>query len=291
MKNKALIYFLSLAMVGLLLSCQKHHCHNEVQDENETGIDCGGDCEPCNATGSPNYSAADLAGLWYVKADDNSHGYPGACSFVHILTIFGSTIQSNSSCKAQLTLEPTYEGSPLYKSIGMLGGCGYPFEHFWSFNPGENTLDGHSIVSLTNNELVLSNPHWIQRKYHSRTPINITDYYEVQWKVEILEYKITENDTAKLRIGYHNGSGGGQNIIVLSPGSNVYEGVAQITREPNKEWCDHEFSIEINAYAWNTDYIVYRTTIQVNDLISKTGVKTNYFNSQINNTRHWVILK
>lgn len=44
--------FVLSVIVIFLVSCNKNHCTNGVQDANETGVDCGGDCQPCIVSGS-----------------------------------------------------------------------------------------------------------------------------------------------------------------------------------------------------------------------------------------------
>lgn len=46
MKNKSTRISL-FVLILLLVSCAKNKCDNGEQDKKETGIDCGGACEPC----------------------------------------------------------------------------------------------------------------------------------------------------------------------------------------------------------------------------------------------------
>jgi uncharacterized protein (TIGR02145 family) len=49
-----------IASVGLLFSCNTPDCTNGEQDGNETGIDCGGDCPPCQNNNTNNTNNAHL---------------------------------------------------------------------------------------------------------------------------------------------------------------------------------------------------------------------------------------
>lgn len=46
-----------------LAACQSSDCSNGQQDGNETGVDCGSDCAPCN-TSNLNNTEILLQGLW-----------------------------------------------------------------------------------------------------------------------------------------------------------------------------------------------------------------------------------
>lgn len=51
---------LFIASVGLLFSCNATDCNNGEQDGNETGVDCGGDCPPCQNNNTNNTNKAYL---------------------------------------------------------------------------------------------------------------------------------------------------------------------------------------------------------------------------------------
>lgn len=289
---KKIILYLTIIPL-IMISCQQHDCHNGIQDGGETDIDCGGDCPPCNTGGSvQSYSVQDFEGLWYQKARNTSMGMSWyTCHFpIHILEIKDPNNPLNSGCKVDYKSEMVSES--MYKSLGMTSMCFYPNDSYWIFNQSENTIDGGNIWSLTSNELILSNPNQFDMFHLSRAPIDITDYNVVNWKVELIEnYDINYvYDTARIVIKYRYNDVLMTETVDLTPNNNLYQGTVSITPYNDSSPCNGEFFLSINSSPNNTDYVVFRTTLEINDIISKTPIKTQYLNSQLPNSGHMILL-
>ncbi len=134
MKLKNLI----LIMVSItMLSCNSSDCNNGIQDGNEIGIDCGGNCPAC-----PSFSSTMLAleGDWYwayTLAYDSLYLYDNAYS-------------NNSFCRVTLTLDAyqnnTQNNTDAWWCYGQVAGCNYPAEQVWTFNDINNVIGATWLV-------------------------------------------------------------------------------------------------------------------------------------------------
>lgn len=122
-----------------MLSCNSSDCANGIQDGNETGIDCGGDCANCPPVVSSTESQ--LEGDWYMD---------------HSILLSDTTYYPDAACRVTLTLT-AIDGTNQYRAYGNFGICGYPMESGWWINSTSGYLsDQYDIVLLTADSLHLN---------------------------------------------------------------------------------------------------------------------------------------
>lgn len=127
--------FLLLTVVAItMLSCQNSDCSNGIQDGNETGVDCGGDCIACTTTlGS---TEQDMEGMWY---------------FDKKITSFDTTYYSAPACKCQLTLD-VIEPTTQYRAYGAFTECTYGSATGWWINSDTDLLNDNFTIDLLNGD-------------------------------------------------------------------------------------------------------------------------------------------
>jgi hypothetical protein len=151
--NFKILNFASVILVITLLSCNAGDCTNGIQDGNETGIDCGGNCSACVTTPPPGggnnahtscYNT-DLVGTWYLQ------------NIVYLEhPDYVSEIEPN--CQLQL-LEFKNSSSINYKSYGQIFECNLTPD-WWCYDEIQHALsfENHGyylIQELTPNTLTL----------------------------------------------------------------------------------------------------------------------------------------
>lgn len=139
---------LLLIMVSItMLSCQNSDCSNGIQDGNETGIDCGGDCVACQPQSIASSTEQQLAGTWYFDKKILGYEYAGD-------TIYDTTYYTGIACQCQLTLDPA-EPSDQYWAYGSFGECTYGSAVGWWVNDNTGLLnDIYTIDLLTSDSLI-----------------------------------------------------------------------------------------------------------------------------------------
>jgi hypothetical protein len=131
-----------IIMVSItMLSCNSTDCNNGIQDGNETGIDCGGDCISCPTIVPPTSTESQLEGDWFM---DNK------------IILTDTTYYSDQACQITLTLV-TIDGSTQYRAYGNFGICGYPMASGWWINSTTGYVsDQYEILLLTPDSLYLN---------------------------------------------------------------------------------------------------------------------------------------
>jgi hypothetical protein len=110
----------TLIVVALFLTgCQSSDCSNGQQDGNETGVDCGGDCVPCNS--SANSGEISLR-IRYVVIHRGDHDYTqGTCSWTDTIIVNTSrnvTYNVSNSNDAQYAFSFGYDlEGPVWSNI------------------------------------------------------------------------------------------------------------------------------------------------------------------------------
>lgn len=281
------IVWLSLFCI-ILIGCNKNHCINGVQDGNETGVDCGGDCPPCDASGNvTQYTIDDIAGLWYVTG---IHGYtsglsvllPVVCNQIQALylEIKNPNFPRNSQCKLLISNIPhSNGGNNVYESNGWIP-CGYDSgisSDLQSVSMGaENTvtIDGFGeskIIKLTATDLVIASTLFNNEIHFKKSPISPQNYQIVEWKVELTENYIQDPNKDSTWIWIHGQ--GVHDYIMVIPGVNIYQGQYAVDFSTDALG-NCEFTSEIWVLAkqsttqWNPNPIKYKTEVKVNDFIS-----------------------
>lgn len=157
--KKILVAFLSLILI--LSACQRNnntqpsHCTNNVQDQNETGVDCGGSCSACN-TPSGYYFKFTLGGTQYLF--DNDLFQLGSTENYE----FGGYVPNNDLSKSG-GLKLWYSDSARAADILQLAGDTFYFDHSgdpfadirWDagglapYNYGDETSDHNYFVAIS----------------------------------------------------------------------------------------------------------------------------------------------
>ena len=147
-----------LIMVSItMLSCNSTDCNNGIQDGNETGIDCGGDCINCITPPNPAPTTIEsqLAHIWYLHY--NIYGQD--------TTFFAPTL----TCIYELTLITHPTISEYYIAYNGLGGCSNGIETGWFVNNDGLFNDQYFIEILTADSLHLKANYdggYLQYRYY-----------------------------------------------------------------------------------------------------------------------------
>lgn len=132
---KTLILILGLS----LIACSGPDCSNGIMDNNETNIDCGGDCPPCVTA-----MEQSLEGMWYYHRQVQ-----------HIAGTDIVTIQSGTNCKMDLTTTPWQTGHPHYIAYGSVGICNYSGQTGWWINESSGYMNDAYLITVTADSLKL----------------------------------------------------------------------------------------------------------------------------------------
>ena len=89
-----------------MLSCNSSDCSNGIQDGNETGVDCGGNCIACPTTPSLTPQHTALLGLWTYYSSDNQG----------LMTYY-----TDVDCKVEFTDQTYGGGGTHYTCYGAAG--------------------------------------------------------------------------------------------------------------------------------------------------------------------------
>ena len=126
-------------LLSLLCACTGSDCNNGIQDGNETGIDCGGNCAACVAT----TLETQLSGDWHLHYTVHTQLWD---------TVYSSM---TSDCRIHLSLNEI--GNGVYSAYGTVGSCAYTeaFESSWYLDE-DTLLNGTmDILLLTSDSLYL----------------------------------------------------------------------------------------------------------------------------------------
>ena len=131
-----------MLLLFFIFSCNSSDCNNGIQDGNETGIDCGGDCMAC-PTMTPTAIETQMSGDWYLYRT------------VH--QSIWDTVYSPMSpdCKIHLSLNEVSPG--IYSAYGTIGSCAYTeqFESSWYIDQSNRVNGTMNILLLTGDSLYL----------------------------------------------------------------------------------------------------------------------------------------
>lgn len=187
-----------LIIVLTVLGCsQQQDCSNGQLDSGETGIDCGGNCPPCPATNPPaptNSIIQDIQGLWYNNLTVTETGIP-VKDQQH-----GININLDNSCKVDFTTNNpiTINNLIYYDLYGYYGGCGYPFQGAWYYNPNNNTINNSHSVTIDNDTMKLNNVPDNGSTYVShRYPLTATNSNLITFDLE-LSNSYPDNNEVKI---------------------------------------------------------------------------------------------
>ncbi len=129
---KHLILILSIAMIA----CSGPDCSNGIMDNNETNIDCGGDCPAC--VNIPTAAEQALEGMWYFHRQVSVDGI--------------TTYYTASNCKMDLTLD-LWEPPTQYIAYGSVGLCNYSSKTGWWINESSGYLNDIYTYTVTADSL------------------------------------------------------------------------------------------------------------------------------------------
>jgi len=181
---KRLLPILGLAL--LMFSCQQTDCTDGIQNGNETGIDCGGDCPPCSTTptgggtSTTNNTFQALQGTWY------HHAFK---SVVVTSTIAGGTyaqgfVKRGANCITEFTDTPYNVSLPdYYIYYGSLFSCSYPQAGFYEYNSTTNAINS-ALIELIGSDTLIFNSSGSQFLY-TRTPYATSPSTVVDWEIQL----------------------------------------------------------------------------------------------------------
>lgn len=202
-------------------SCQQPDCTNGVQDGNETGVDCGGDCAPCltnNNNNSGGTTAASINGLWEYNASVNTAN--------NIKTI---TVCEANNCKVDFTGNPVNSQSPQqgYWMYGMIGICNYPTQYSYTWDANMNLISGtHQVTSVSQDSLVLSQSSGANVFHYSKSAWTFADASSVEWEVT-LDNSFPLNNELVIVIASGSMIAPEYDTIPIISGQTFYSGVKQ----------------------------------------------------------------
>ncbi len=266
---KRLPLFLPAAVLALiLLACNGNSdCTNGIQDGNETGVDCGGNCPSCSSSSSNNNNtnnsnlppAALTNGVWYENYIVNTGGSGIAGSELVYINNNPRTVDFLT------TLSPIYPGyynlnaSPY---CSTLSGTMFLAADMYNYNNGKinDVLGSADIIQLTNDSLVLKkSPYhydYLSRNHSSGFPLTMGNSYTVQWEFN-LSAPYTGTDMPEVFISYRQGgafAGTKIDSVLLTPGQTAYSGTATFPVLNNIDCNNVQNALYISMYFQTNNY-------------------------------------
>lgn len=208
MKYLSCIFFLSLL---IFTSCkEKGHCNNGLQDGEETGIDCGGNCATCPDTVDEPRELTDterlLVGQWklesYWQIEIPKEDPSESNSFLYNDSIFTRGYIPISSDTLTLHFTDVYDHWGQFKCSNLykLTECGFYYSEDeldhdlnYSADGSDLTIAGwkYDILELTDNKLLIRSKNHYYNKHQyllSKTGNELTDNRDARlfgnWKVD-----------------------------------------------------------------------------------------------------------
>lgn len=193
MKN--LIY--SIIVIFSITNCTAPDCSNNVQDGNETGVDCGGDCSPCSSSNNNNTTTNDLPTDLLKTWIYNTKNIETINSLGKVQSVQKS-INTNSNCSLEFTsnIASTSGGVDYYYSNGTIGICtGGQYQYYYNSGIISGSYD---VNLLSSDSLVVSNVSGSSRLVHQYS-VNSNNHGStevVDWTVELGNYYPTSNEVS-----------------------------------------------------------------------------------------------
>lgn len=256
--------FLFFCMSTVLLACQPVDCTNGVQDGNETGIDCGGDCPSCSSGTPQNTPPTDLLKLWYktMQLATLTNQTGGTYSKI-------STLYYNNNCHVEFTSNPSTTASGFLTCYGMINQCTYPNELFYEFNQTNNTIAGYNYNLVTSDSVIFDgnggSGAW---HYKSSQPVAPTQE-SIQWEVE-LNSAYPNNGEVSINVWVNNTL---VNTVPVVSGQTLYSGTSTV----NLSVAQPKILINVNTSVTTsgTNTISFTKRLKRNGLVlSNTGIGT-----------------
>lgn len=193
MKN--LIY--SIIVIFSITNCTAPDCSNNVQDGNETGVDCGGDCSPCSSSNNNNTNTNNLPSDLLKTWTYNSRNLETVNSLGQVLSV-SKSINTNPNCNLEFTNNLYYStgGINYYYTNGMIGSCNSGQSQYFYNN---NEISGtYGIDQLTSDSLVISTLSGNSRLVHQYS-INSNSHGSqeiVDWSINLASYYLVSNEVS-----------------------------------------------------------------------------------------------
>lgn len=243
-------------LTGLIIACQSTDCSDGIQNGNETGIDCGGDCVPC----SNNTGNNDISGTWHhnymiVRYTNNVVG-GGYIQYAQIDT--------SSNCLVEVTPSST-QGVGFFVANGNLYGCYYPSVNNYLVN-GNSISQGGTIEKLSYDSLRIRVPSndstW---HYLNATDFTYGNTADVNWSVN-LSSPISMSGQVEIKL-FVNGV---QNTTIpLIPGQTQYSGIEAVDLTHSSPSINIWLSQQSGASSSET--IQFTTSLNWNNIKVKSG--------------------
>jgi len=293
-----------LILTTLFLSCQQQDCTDGIQNGNETGVDCGGNCPACptcfDGIQNGTETGVDCGGTICPACNTNTNSNNGSTNATLLaiqgLWEFNAKLQTSNSimpwvggaapnvlyintgslCKLELTNIVTFPGSPpailtQYSMLGLPGFCQYPQNYVYTFDPTTDALSpSYHVDNVTNDSLLLSKTgsNYNEVAYYSKLPLLAANASSVNWTVELTS-SYAGNNQVGILIEY------GPSLfdtVYVNTGQTLYSG----NKIVNLASSYPSFSIKlINLDFPNPSYniISFNTELEVvgTPFISKTG--------------------
>ena len=248
----------------VLLGCQPVDCNNGVQDGNETGIDCGGNCPPCSSGNPQNTPPTDLLKLWYktfqVATLTNQAG--GTYSKI-------GTIYYNNNCHVEFTSNPSTTASGFLTCYGMINQCTYPNELFYDFNQTNNTVAGYNYNLVTSDSVIFDGNGGTGAWHYKSSQPTAPTQESIQWEVALTN-PYPNNGEININIWVNNSL---VSTIPVVSGQSLYTGSALV----NLSYSQPKIFINVNGQTSSpaTNTVSFSKKLSRNGItLSETGVGT-----------------
>ncbi len=257
MKNTSIL--LLFLTVILFNACNNNSdCTNGIQDGNETGVDCGGNCPSCSSSSSNNNNtnnsnlppAALTNGVWYENYQVSASATPPVLGLAYI----------NNNPRTLDFLTTPYSNMPEYYNLNESPACppsGLSFGGLYNYkNYNNGKINGWNITQLTNDSLVLDSSIYLSRNHTPGFPLTMGNSYTVQWEFN-LSAPYTGTDMPEVFISYRQGgafAGTKIDSVLLTPGQTAYSGTATFPVLNNIDCNNVQNALYISMYFQTNNY-------------------------------------